>query len=61
MAGQIGLIFVTSWNVVSIPGLLLAAIIATPIAIVLGCFCGKMLNMAKGREMITRYSTEWAR
>ena len=35
MAGQIGLIFVTSWNVVSIPGLLLAAIIATPIAIVL--------------------------
>ena len=55
MAGQIGLIFVTSWNVVSIPGLLLAAIIATPIAILLGWFCGKMLNMAKGREMITSY------
>ena len=55
MAGQIGLIFVTSWNVVSIPGLLLAAIIATPIAVLLGWFCGKMLNMAKGREMITSY------
>ena len=55
MAGQIGLIFVTSWNIVSIPGLLLAAIIATPIAIVLGWFCGTMLNKAKGREMITSY------
>ena len=55
MAGQIGLIFVTSWNIVSIPGLLLAAIIATPIAVVLGWFCGSMLNKAKGREMITSY------
>ena len=55
MAGQIGLIFVTSWNIVSIPGLLLAAIIATPIAVILGWFCGKMLNMARGREMITSY------
>ena len=55
MAGQIGLIFITAWNIVSIPGLLLAAIIATPIAILLGWFCGKMLNMAKGREMITSY------
>ena len=55
MAGQIGIIFITSWNVVGIPGLLLAAIIATPIAAVLGWFCGKLLNMAKGREMITSY------
>ena len=55
MAGQIGIIFITAWNVVGIPGLLLAAIIATPIAVLLGWFCGKMLNMAKGREMITSY------
>ena len=55
MAGQIGIIFITAWNVVGIPGLLLAAIIATPIAALLGWFCGKMLNMAKGREMITSY------
>ncbi len=55
MAGQIGIIFISDWNVVGIPGLLLAAIIATPIAMLLGWFCGKMLNMAKGREMITSY------
>ena len=55
MAGQIGIIFITAWNVVGIPGLLLAAIIATPIAVLLGWFCGKMLNMARGREMITSY------
>ena len=55
MAGQIGLIFVSEWNVVGIPALGLAAIIATPIAVVLGWFCGKMLNMARGREMITGY------
>ena len=55
MAGQIGIVFITAWNIVGIPGLLLAAIIATPIAIILGWFCGKMLNMAKGREMITSY------
>ena len=55
MAGQIGLIFITAWNVVGIPGLLLATIIATPIAALLGWFCGSMLNKAKGREMITSY------
>ena len=34
MAGQIGLIFVSDWNVVGLHGLVLAAIIATPLAIV---------------------------
>jgi simple sugar transport system permease protein len=53
MAGQIGLIFITDWGVKGAPGLLLAAIIATPIAIVLGYFGGIVLNRAKGREMIT--------
>jgi simple sugar transport system permease protein len=53
MAGQIGLIFVTDWGIGGASGLILAAIIGTPIAIVLGYFGGKVLNRAKGREMIT--------
>ncbi|MBF4691950.1 ABC transporter permease subunit [Fusibacter ferrireducens] len=53
MAGQIGLIFVTDWGVPGAPGLILAAIIATPIAMLLGYFGGRVLNRAKGREMIT--------
>ncbi|EFQ24738.1 monosaccharide ABC transporter membrane protein, CUT2 family [Aminomonas paucivorans DSM 12260] len=55
MAGQIGLILVTDWAVSGIPGMLLAALIATPIAIVLGWICGSVLNRAKGREMVTSY------
>lgn len=53
MAGQIGLIFVTDWGVTGAKGLLLAALIATPIAILLGQFSGRILNKARGREMIT--------
>ncbi|MDR0617027.1 MAG: ABC transporter permease [Synergistaceae bacterium] len=55
MAGQIGLILVTDWSVVGIPGMILAAIISMPIAALLGLICGKVLNMAKGREMVTSY------
>lgn len=55
MAGQIGLIFVADWQIWGIPGMILAMIISIPISILLGVFCGKMLNMAKGREMITSY------
>jgi simple sugar transport system permease protein len=55
MAGQIGLIFISDWGVVGIPGILLAMIISTPISILLGLWCGKILNMAKGREMVTSY------
>ena len=55
MAGQIGLIFITEWGVVGIPGMILAAIISTPLSIILGYVCGKILNMAKGREMVTSY------
>lgn len=53
MAGQIGLIFITDWGIKGAPGLLLAALISTPIAMVLGYFGGRVLNKAKGREMIT--------
>lgn len=55
MAGQIGLIFITDWHIVGIPGLLLAILISLPIAILLGIFSGMILNMAKGREMVTSF------
>ena len=55
MAGQIGLLFICDWGIVGIPGMLLACLIGTPIAIVLGIFCGHILNRAKGREMVTSY------
>ena len=53
MAGQIGLVFVTAWEISGVPGLLISALIGTPIAILLGYFGGVVLNHAKGREMIT--------
>ncbi|MBE6082915.1 MULTISPECIES: ABC transporter permease subunit [Tissierellales] len=53
MAGQIGLIFINDWGVGGAWGLMLAALVSTPIAIVLGYFGGVVLNRAKGREMIT--------
>ena len=55
MAGQIGMILVTDWSVVGIPGLVLAALISMPIAALLGYVCGNVLNRAKGREMVTSY------
>jgi simple sugar transport system permease protein len=55
MAGQIGLIFVTDWSIVGIPGMITAAVIATPIALFLGWISGSILNKAKGREMVTSY------
>lgn len=53
MAGEIALIFITDWNIVGISGILLAMLIATPIAIVFGYFAGVVLNKATGREMVT--------
>ena len=53
MAGQIGLIFITDWGITGALGLILAALVATPIAMALGYFGGVILNKAKGREMIT--------
>ncbi len=55
MAGEIALIFVSDWQIWGIPGVVLAMIISIPISIALGALCGKILNMAKGREMITSY------
>ncbi len=60
MAGEIGLILVADWQVWGIPGLILAAIISIPISVLLGLLIGKLLNMAKGREMITSYMIAFA-
>ena len=55
MAAEIGLIMVSDWQSIGIPGMVLAAIFSVPISVLLGIFCGKILNKAKGREMITSY------
>lgn len=55
MAGQIGLILVSDWAIVGIPGMVLAMMVGTPIAALLGIFCGSVLNRAKGQEMVTGY------
>ena len=55
MAGEIALILVSDWQIWGIPAVVLAMILSIPISVLLGYFCGKILNMAKGREMITSY------
>ncbi|MBA7523029.1 hypothetical protein ES705_15152 [subsurface metagenome] len=55
MAGEIGLIFITDWRIIGLPGMLLAILISTPIAILFGYFAGIVLNRAKGREMVTGF------
>ncbi|MDR1747965.1 MAG: ABC transporter permease, partial [Spirochaetaceae bacterium] len=55
MAGQIGLIFAVDWNIIGVPGLIFASLIAVPIAALLGWFAGEILNRARGREMVTGY------
>ena len=55
MAGMIALIFVADWQIWGIPGIVLAMILSIPFSVLLGLLCGKLLNMSKGREMITSY------
>ena len=55
MAGEIGLIFITDWQIIGISGFLLAILVSTPIAILFGYFAGIVLNRAKGREMVTGF------
>ena len=53
LAGQIALILSTHWEWAGIGGLLLTALLATPLAVLFGFLAGMLLNKAKGREMIT--------
>ena len=55
MAAELALIFVADWQIWGIPGIILAMIVSIPFSILLGILCGKILNRAKGREMITSY------
>lgn len=53
MAGQGALILVRHWHIGGMQGFLLAMLLATPAAILLGWLVGRLMNRAKGREMIT--------
>ncbi len=53
MAGQIGVIFIINYGIGGLGGFLLAVLVSTPIAIFFGYLVGKVLNKAKGKEMIT--------
>lgn len=55
MAGEIALILVADWQIWGIPGIVLAMILSIPFSVLLGWMCGTLLNMARGREMITSY------
>ena len=55
MAGQIGLIFSCDLGFKGLNAIIAAALISTPIAIILGIFSGIILNRAKGHEMIASY------
>lgn len=53
MAGQIGVIFIVNYGIGGIWGFLTAVLVSTPVAIFFGYLVGKVLNKAKGKEMIT--------
>lgn len=53
MAGQVGIIFIANYGIKGLTGFLVAVLVATPVAIVLGYLVGRILNKAKGKEMIT--------
>ena len=55
MAAEIALILTSDWQIWGIPGIVLAMIMSIPISALLGLICGRILNAAKGREMITSY------
>ena len=55
MGAEIAIILVADWQIWGIPGVVLAMILSIPFSAILGWICGAILNMAKGREMITSY------
>ena len=52
MAAQISMFLVVLWGGQGVAGVALVALVATPIAIVLGFLIGKLFNKMKGSEMI---------
>lgn len=57
MAAQIAIIAVAYFKIPTQGGLLLAFIISTPIALILGLLIGKLLNRTRGQEMIASMIT----
>ena len=55
MGAEIAIILVADRQIWGIPGVVLAMILSIPFSALLGFICGKLQNMAKGREMITSY------
>ncbi|MBQ4074214.1 MAG: ABC transporter permease [Clostridia bacterium] len=52
MAAQISVLWCIEWNIVGIPGFLLAMAMTVPLASIFGFLIGKLLNKMKGQEMI---------
>ncbi len=52
MAGQIAIVFIRYYNIGGTGGILLAALLATPLAILFGWATGKLYNKTRGQEMI---------
>ncbi len=52
MAAQIGLLLTINWGVTGVPGILCAAGITLPLAMLFGFLIGKLLNKMKGQETI---------
>ena len=55
MGAEIAVILVADWQIWGIPGVVLAMLLSIPLSVLLGLMCGKLMNMAKGREMIVGY------
>lgn len=52
MAGQMGIILVAHWGIGGWQGVLLAMLLAAPVAIISGRLTGTLLNKTRGQEMI---------
>lgn len=53
IAAQVGLTLITHLSIDGIPGILLAFLVATVLAVAIGYFVGLLFNKVKGQEMIT--------
>ncbi|HZK29206.1 MAG TPA: ABC transporter permease [Clostridia bacterium] len=52
IAAQIGLFFAVDWGMIGMTGMLVAFLIATPLAMLFGFGVGRLFNRMKGAEMI---------
>lgn len=57
MSAQLAVIAVFHWNIGGIAGFMLAFVLCTPVAILVGIATGTLLNKTRGQEMITSMIT----